>query len=139
MGRVSEIERPADALAEALIRAYERCRGGRALFTPDALFDINVPTWRFQVRGSDAFFDWLRRYAPEGYRLTLLRAAPTASGFVAEVEGEYAHHGEDLYFRNLLLCEVSDGRIAELTFYCTGDWDAETRARQRHEAPMIRP
>ena len=27
--------------------------------------------------------------------------------------------------RKILLCEVRDGRIAELTVYCSGDWDAE--------------
>jgi hypothetical protein len=31
------------------------------------------------------------------------------------------------------------GRIAEVTVYCTGEWDDELRARHAAEAPMIRP
>jgi hypothetical protein len=37
-----------------------------------------------------------------------------------------------------VLCEVVRGRIAEITVYCTGEWDDELRARHAAEAPMIR-
>jgi len=125
------------SLADRLATVYATYQGAEEVFAPDALFDVNVPTWRFQVEGPEAFFSWLKGYSPDGYGIRIVRATPTASGFVVELEGEYSPHGHDLYFRNLLLCEVRDGRITELVFYCTGDWDAETRARQLAEAPMV--
>lgn len=127
------------ALADRLATVYATYRGADEVFTPDALFDINVPAWRFQVEGADGFLSWLKGESSDGYGIRILRAAPTASGFAVEIEGEYAPHGHELYFRNLLLCQVRDGRISEVVFYCTGDWDAETRAHQREHAPMIRP
>jgi hypothetical protein len=41
--------------------------------------------------------------------------------------------------RKILLCEVRSGHIAELTVYCSGDWDAKLRARHAAEAPLTRP
>jgi hypothetical protein len=37
------------------------------------------------------------------------------------------------------LCEVRNGRVAALTIYCSGDWNAELRARHAAEATLIRP
>jgi hypothetical protein len=125
-------------LADRLADVYATYRGADELFAPNAFFDLNVPSWRLQLGGAEAFTSWLRGHSPEGYAITLLQVVPTASGFAAELEGEYTPGGDDRYFRNLVLCEVADGRITEVTFYCTGDWDAETRARQAAEALMIR-
>ena len=41
--------------------------------------------------------------------------------------------------RRIFLCEVRDGRIAEVTCYCNGGWDDDLRARHAAEAPMLRP
>ena len=41
--------------------------------------------------------------------------------------------------RRIWLCEVSDGRITDVTGYCNGGWDDELRARHAAEAPMLRP
>ena len=117
-----------------MLRDYERLE----IFAPDALFDINVPTWRFQLRGVQRFVGWLQGYDPRGYRITVTRELPTDTGFVLEIEGEYEHHGMPLFFRNLYVCDVADGRITDVSFWCTGDWDPETRARYDAEAPRIR-
>jgi len=45
----------------------------------------------------------------------------------------------DLTARRLWLCTVRDGRITEAIGYCSGEWDAELRARHALEAPMVRP
>jgi hypothetical protein len=34
---------------------------------------------------------------------------------------------------------VRAARIAELTIYCSGDWNAELRARHAAETQLIRP
>jgi hypothetical protein len=43
------------------------------------------------------------------------------------------------YYRQAVVVETNGGLITAMTLYCTGPWDAETEARQRAEAPMIRP
>ena len=67
--------------------------------------------------------------------MRLLRAVPTATGFV--MEHEETHAG--VVARRLILCEVRDGRITDVTVYCNGGWDDELRARHAAEAPMLRP
>jgi hypothetical protein len=34
---------------------------------------------------------------------------------------------------------VRHGRVAEMTVYCSGDWDADLRSRHAAEAPVLRP
>ena len=69
----------------------------------------------------------------------MVRTVPTASGFVTEMVGEHLEDGAVMTDRKILLCEVRDGRISELTIYCSGDWDAELRARHAAETTLLRP
>jgi hypothetical protein len=125
-------------LQDALVRVLESGRGAHELFTEDALFDLNVPSWRFQVRGSGQFVDWWHREVHGRGRAAVTRSADTVSGFVIEMAIEFRHLGQDLYARQVMLAEITNDRISELVVYCTGDWDAQTRARQVAEAPMIK-
>lgn len=104
----------------------------------DVFMDGHPPFWRFQVQGRDAFAAWLDGYSARGGEKTAVRVVPTASGFVTEIVGCFEEDGEEMTDRMLVLCEVRGGRIAELTVYCSGDWNAELRARQAAEAPMVR-
>jgi hypothetical protein len=61
------------------------------------------------------------------------------NGFVAEFVGRHEEAGEAMTDRKILLCEVVQGRITDLTIYCSGDWDAELRGRHAAEAPVLRP
>jgi ketosteroid isomerase-like protein len=76
---------------------------------------------------------------PDGAEITVVRTIPTVTGFVTEFVGRHEEHGEQMTDRKIVLCEVRGGRIAELTVYCSGDWDAELRARHAAEAPLLRP
>lgn len=109
------------------------------VFSPDVFFDMNVPVWRFQLEGVEAFDAWLHDLTTEGFEIEVRRTVPTASGFVTEHDGSQTKDGRELTFRHLWLCEVSDGRIVEVVGYCSGEWDEELRARHAAEAPMIRP
>ena len=111
------------------------------LFAPDAFFDLNMPVWRFQLEGGDAFAAQLRSIARGTVRLDVLRTVATASGFVAEHEERQvvADEGEVYSARRLWLCEVRDGRITDVVGYCSGEWDEALRARHAVEAPMVRP
>lgn len=132
--------------AERLSAAYHRCyaafEADDDLFSEDALFDLMPPFWRFQLRGADAFLEQTRSLA-EGHdvEIEVLRTVPTPTGFVTEHRETHTDResGESEVARRVHLCEVRDGRIAEVTTYCNGGWDAELRARHAAEAPMIRP
>jgi hypothetical protein len=119
--------------------AFTTFEAGEDAFTPDVFCDLNMPEWRFQLQGRDAFAAQLARINEGPSRMEILRTVPTTAGFVTEHVEHQEVDGEDHSARRLVLCEVARGRIAEVTVYCTGEWDDELRARHAAEAPMIRP
>jgi hypothetical protein len=128
-----------ERLSARLHDVFTTFEAGEDAFTPDVFCDLNMPEWRFQLQGRDAFAAQLARINRGPSRMEVLRTVPTASGFVTEHVEHEDVDGEDHSARRLLLCEVVRGRIAEVTVYCTGEWDDELRARHAAEAPMIRP
>ena len=127
-----------DELSEQLADVFRTGHIGD-VFTDDVFLDGHPPFWRFQLHGVGAFREWLSGYAPNGYDVDVVRTIPTASGFVTEHRGRAATPDGEVTMRELMLCEVRDSRISALTVYCSGDWDAELRARHAAEAPMLRP
>jgi hypothetical protein len=126
-----------EALNERLAEVFSTNIAGD-IFTANVFFDLNMPVWRFQMQGVDAFESWRRGLAPEGSGINILRTVPTTSGFVTEYE-EFEEQGSQLLTsRKMFLCEVREGRIAEVVGYCSGEWDEALRARHAIEAPMIR-
>ena len=128
----------AQDLSERLADVFRTSEVGDVL-TDDVFFDGHPPLWRFQLQGRDTFAAWLKGYSPDGVETTVVRTIPTVTGFVTELVGRHDEDGEEMTDRKIVLCEVRSGRIAELTLYCSGDWDAELRARHAAEAPIIRP
>jgi len=128
----------AQELSERLADVFRTAEVGDVL-TDDVFLDGHPPWWRFQLQGRDELATWLAGYSPCGAEITVVRTIPTVSGFVTEFVGRHEQHGEESTDRKILLCEVRGGRVAELTVYCSGDWDAELRARHAAEAPIIRP
>lgn len=128
----------AERLSEGVAAAFRTGRTGD-VFTEDLFLDGHPPYWRFQLQGIEAFAGWLRGYVADGGEASVVRAIPTESGFVSELVGRHGSDGEEMTDRKIVLCEVRDGRVSEMTVYCSGDWDAELRARHAAEAPMIRP
>ena len=128
----------AQDLSERLADVFRTADVGD-LFADDVFLDGHPPLWRFQIQGRDEFSTWLRGYSPDGAETTVVRTVPTVNGFVAELVGRHEEHGEEMTDRKIVLCEVRDGRIADLTIYCSGDWNAELRARHAAEAPILRP
>ena len=128
----------AQALSERLADVFRTAEVGDVL-TEDLFLDGHPPYWRFQLEGRDAFAAWLKGYSPNGTEVTVVRTVPTASGFVTEVVGRHDEDGAEMTDRKILLCEVRGGQIAEMTIYCSGDWDAELRARHAAETTLLRP
>jgi ketosteroid isomerase-like protein len=128
----------AQDLSERLADVFRTAEVGDVL-TEDVFLDGHPPLWRFQLQGRDTFAAWLQSYSPDGAETTVVRTIPTATGFVTELTGRHQEDGEELTDRKIVLCEVRDGRIAELTVYCSGDWDATLRARHAAETQLLRP
>jgi ketosteroid isomerase-like protein len=128
----------AQDLSERLADVFRTAEVGDVL-TEDVFLDGHPPLWRFQLQGRDTFAAWLQGYSPDGAETTVVRTIPTATGFVTELTGRHQEDGEELTDRKIVLCEVRDGRIAELTVYCSGDWDATLRARHAAETQLLRP
>lgn len=55
-----------DALAAAVVEVFATGRLDPSLFAEDVLLDVNVPSWRFQVKGRVDVERVLREEAPEG-------------------------------------------------------------------------
>jgi hypothetical protein len=128
----------AQELSERLADMFRTAEVGD-LLTDDVFLDGHPPQWRFQLQGRETFAAWLKGYSPDGHDITVARTIPTATGFVTELLGRHVEGGDEITDRKILLCAVCDGQIAEMTVYCSGDWDSDLRARHAVEAPIIRP
>jgi ketosteroid isomerase-like protein len=128
----------AQELSERLADVFRTAEVGDVL-TEDVFLDGHPPLWRFQLQGRDTFAAWLQGYSPDGVETKVVRTIPTVTGFVTELVGRHDEDGKEMTDRKILLCEVRAGQIAELTIYCSGDWDAELRNRHSAETELIRP
>jgi len=128
----------AQELSERLADVFRTADVGDVL-SDDVFLDGHPPLWRFQLEGRDTFAAWLAGYSPDGADVAVVRTIPTVTGFVTELVGRHVEDGEEITDRKIVLCEVRGNRISELTIYCSGDWDAELRARHAAEAPILRP
>jgi ketosteroid isomerase-like protein len=111
------------------------------LYRPDALLDVSVPQWRYQLQGREAIREALaEELAPlvGSARVTGQRATQTDDGVVVELEVRFVQDGEDRQWREVHLFHTDGTAITEHLNYCTGVWDAATIARQAVEAPMVR-
>lgn len=127
----------ARAVVDAFIALQESNRGTELAqrLTDDAVLDLNVPQWRFQVGGGSAISNAFAVSYPAGFRTTGCRWEPTPTGAVVEYDGWDV--ARDIYYRHLAVLQLRGGRISRLTIYCTGGWDPATVERQRREAPMV--
>ncbi len=131
-----------EGIAQALERAYVEEDWDRLgeVYRPDVLLDVNVPLWRFQLKGADAAVTWFKQTSGHfrGYRVPWTRV--TASDELLVIEWELRTDGDDgeNLCREVDLLRLDDGQVTEHVIFCTGMWDAATVARQRAEAPIIR-
>jgi hypothetical protein len=121
-----------------LITFLETGRVPERLFTPDVFLDFTMPLWRSQAHGIEDAIAMRKAGHPSPGRVPRSRLDITTTGFVLEVEEEWDQHGESWYCRELIRADVSDGSVAELSVYCTGDWDRALVARHASQVQLIR-
>lgn len=130
-------------LADKLRKIFETGDLGAIedFYADDALVDANVPTWRFQRKGieeiTSQYRDWL---APGTYQVLNSREWEAPWGSIIENEQrEPGENGGEVYSRQLHMLFTDGDKVTRHIMYCTGQWDAETEARQKAEAPMYEP
>ena len=108
------------------------------MFSADVFLDLSLPQWRLQALGAEAAFDVREDSHPFPGAVRVEGLDATARGFLIQFEERWMSEGQRWYCRELLHCVVSDGSIAELTVYCTGDWDEAVQARHQSRVHLLR-
>jgi len=135
---VTELE-AAPPVLRKLVEWFESTHLPSGTFADDVFLDFTSPQWRQQTQGIDGVLAIRRNGHSAPGRVTRLRYDPVPSGFVLEWEEEWDERGEHWYCREMARAEVRDGSIAEISVYCTGDWDAARVARHAREVTLVRP
>lgn len=111
------------------------------LYTPDALYDMTLPQWQFQLQGPEAIVAQLKMYFDRG-AVNVVSWKQRTGGFGAVVEeaSRWMVQPEELYYRQVhIFVTNADDKIIEHVIYCPGEWDKATVERHKAEAPIIRP
>jgi hypothetical protein len=129
----------ADVVAGKIIHFLETGDAPEGLFRPDVFLDLTMPQWRVQSAGAEDLIAVRKEGHPGPGTVTRWRSDPTPTGFVFEFEERWNGEGQQWYAREMMRVEVIDGAIAELTVYCTGDWDEARQAEHAAAVTLIRP
>lgn len=109
-----------ERLSERFAEVFMSLDVGEDLFAPNVFFDLNMPVWRFQLQGREAFGTQLRSITRGDERIDVLRTMSTVAEFVTEHEEHQDVGGQDFTARRLWLCEVRGGQIVDAVGYCSG-------------------
>jgi hypothetical protein len=110
------------------------------LFAPDVFADITLPHWRVQVQGAEEMIAAKTSLHPPGGRTRVEKVLVAERGYTVKVEERWEDAGGSWYCREAFLCELDDqGRITEVSVYCTGDWDEAAVARHAEAVTLLRP
>jgi hypothetical protein len=139
MTLVDEGARTVHDVAADLIAFLETAVAAPGLFAPDVFCDLVLPTWRLQAQGAADAAALRTAGHPEPSRVTRSRLDATTTGFVLEVEEQWDARGESWCCRELIRADVREGAIAEITVYCTGDWDRPRVAEHAAAVTLLRP
>ena len=133
-------DRPETTMTVAnLIRFLETGVVPDGLFAADAFADLSLPQWWIQAATAEEVVAIRAQSHPFPGQVRVERVEQTDHGFIVEFEERWVNEGQRWYCREMIRADVVDGRIAELSIYCTGDWD---EARQREHAAagqLLRP
>jgi hypothetical protein len=131
------------ALVQASVErfvAFLQSGATEGLFAPDLFADITLPHWRVQVQGAEEMAAAKTSLHPPAGRTRVEKVLATMGGYALKVEERWEDCGMQWYCREAILCDLDDeGRITELSVYCTGDWDETVVARHAEAVTLLRP
>ena len=126
-------------LTRKLIVFLETGTAPAGLFRPDVFLDLSLPTWRLQARGAGELTGIRVAGHPGPSAVTWWRSDPTPVGFVFEFTERWRQQGQEWYSREMMRLDVTDGAIAEVAVYCTGDWDEGRQREHARSVALLRP
>ncbi|MGH7686333.1 MAG: hypothetical protein ACREN2_05910 [Candidatus Dormibacteria bacterium] len=132
-------EAVARRLAEDLVVFLETGDVPPNLFAPDLFSDVTLPTWRLQASDLDGMVALRRAGHPSTGRVPRRRLDIIPDGFVIELTEAWQGEGGEWTCREMVRAGVRDGRIVELSLYCTGDWSPERIAEHASSVTLLRP
>lgn len=128
-----------DAAVARLVQWLESGVAPAGLTTRDAFADLTFPQWREQCQGADELIKARRDFHPQPGQVRVERVDRTEHGFTIEFEERWVDGGQHWYCREQIRCDLRGDAIAELSLYCTGDWDEKRVAEHAATASLIRP
>ena len=132
-------ETAVDAGVARLVAWLERGETA-GLFAPGVFADLTFPHWRIQVQGAEEMDRLKNEMHPPAGTTRVERVRPTDRGFVMQLEERWEAEGQQWYCREAFICELDDqGRIEDLAYYCTGDWDEARVAEHAQAVSLLRP
>jgi hypothetical protein len=127
-------QRDASAVVADLIRFLETGTVPAGLFAAGAFADLSLPQWRVQAATTAEVIALRTEGHPCPGQVRVERVEETGHGFTLEFEERWEDGGQRWYCREMIRADLVGGSIAELSIYCTGDWD---EARQREHAAAV--
>jgi len=132
--------RQVQRLSEGLVAFLETNTLPEGLFASDIFCDLSLPTWRLQTAGAAAIVKLRRDSHPALGQVSQWRSDALVDGFVFEFEERWTDAGgQRWYSREMIRARVADDRIAEMSIYCTGDWDQAQQESHAAEVTLVRP
>jgi hypothetical protein len=127
-------------LSQGIVAFLETNTAPEGLLQPDVFADVTLPQWRLQTKTADDLVRLRRENHPALGRVVRWHADPIPDGLVFEFEERWTDaQGEQWYARELIRARVRDGRIAEMSVYCTGDWSRQRQAEHAQAVKLLRP
>jgi hypothetical protein len=127
------------SLADKFMSFLETGAAPDGLFAPDVFCDFTMPTWRLQSASADELVAMRHHSHPASGRVPRHRFDATDRGFVLELEERWQDEDGDWYCREMFRCDVVNGVVAEMSVYCTGDWDSARVAEHAAAVTLLRP
>jgi len=128
-----------EELVRDLIRFMQTGDVPEGLFAPDVFCDFTSPHWRVQSQGVEDVVRLRKQGHPAAGTVPRWRVDQTPAGFVLEFEERWLDGGQHWYCREMLRADVVAGAVADLSVYCTGDWDEARQAEHCRAVTLLRP
>lgn len=137
---MAAVTRDVDRLVSEFIDFMETGIAPSDLFADDVFVDFTMPHWRLQADHQAGLVELRRRGRPGPSTVASSRVDTTESGFVIEWTERWTDDaGMEWYCREMARADVVDGSIADLSIYCSGDWDTRRVEEHRRAVELLRP
>lgn len=128
-----------NAAVANLIRFLETGSAPAGLFTPNVFSDLSLPHWRIQAATAEQIIAIRAEGHPWPGQVRVERVEQTGHGFTIEFEERWDNEGQQWYCREMIRADVVGDSIAEMSIFCTGDWDESRQREHAATVQLIRP